>query len=228
MSNFNNNYNLDNSIIRSSIVGLVNELNNRIQFENVWSNDKRETVKVPFFYAMSGDERFLQDAFSNWSDCYPDFIEGNADPIPRGSLTLSGISVMPGNLTSRYVRGYYTKEIDGELKRYNSTINSIPLQLNFDAKIMFDTMTDGFKIVQSCIEHLYRTLSFSITFGGFRVPTQAGFPDSFVLDKQFEYTYGITDRNTVAFSIEMETYFPIVDNKQELFAGNRIENFTLE
>lgn len=219
---FSHKYNSDDVLIRAHIVGLVNELNNKINFENVWEDGRKETVKVPFFYAMSGDERFLQDYFSNWSDCAPNFIEGNTDPIPRGTIMLSGVSVLGSNLTSRYVRGYYTKEIDGELKRFNSYINSIPIQLNFSAEIIADTMTDIFKIVQSVIATFFRTVTFSINFKGFRIPIQAGFPESYSIDKQFEFTYGETNRLKTIFDIEAQGFFPIPDQANERNAGSGI------
>ena len=222
---FSHKYNADDSVIRASIVGLINELNNRIYFENIWSDNEKKTVRVPFFYAMSGDERFLQDYFSNWSDCAPDFIEGNTDPIPRGTIFLTGTSIMSANLTSRYVRGFYTKEIDGEMKRFSSYINSIPVQLNFSAEIIVDTVIDSFKIVESIFAVLYRTIVFSVNHNGFRIPTQAGFPDSYNSTKQFEYTYGVTDHLKVTFDIELQTYFPIPDPKEVRFAGNVIDKF---
>jgi hypothetical protein len=224
---FNHKYNTDDVLIRACIVGLVNELNNRINFENVWEDNKKQIVRVPFFYAMSGDERFLQNYFSNWSDCAPNFIEGNTDPIPRGTIFLNGVSVLSSNLTSRYVRGNYTKEVDGELKQFNSYLNSIPVSMTFSAEILADTTLDSFKIVQSAISVLYRTLVFSVNFKGFRVPTQAGFPDSFAINKQFEFTYGNTDRIKVTFDIELQTYLPIPDPKEEFFAGNRINDFQI-
>ena len=222
---FNHKYNTDHSVIRASIVALVNQLNDIANYENVWADDKQTVVRVPFFYAMSGDERFLQDYFSNWSDCAPNFIEGNTDPIPRGTVYLSGVSILAQNLTSRYVRGYYTKEVDGELKRFNSYINSIPLQLNFNAEILVDTSIDSFKIAESIIKTLYKTISFNVSYENFRIPTQAGFPDSYTIDKKFEFTYGETDRIKVTFEIELQTYLPIMDKREEFFAGNRIEEF---
>lgn len=224
---FSHKYNTDDVLIRACIVGLVNELNNRISFTNVWSDNKTQVVRVPFFYAMSGDERFLQDYFSNWSDCAPDFIEGNTDPIPRGTIFLSGVSVLASNLTSRYVRGYYTKEVDGELKRYNSYINSIPVQLNFSAEILADTSVDSFKIVQSIIAVLYKTLVFNVNFKGFRVPVQVGFPEGYTINKQFEFTYGNTERIKVTFDLELQGYLPVPDLNQEFFAGNNIQDITL-
>lgn len=221
---FNHKYNKEDSIQRACIVALINNLNGRITIENQWDDNTTKEVKVPFYYAMSGDERFLQDYFTSWSDCAPSFIEGNTDPIPRCSIWLTGSSVLSSNLTSRFVRGYYTKEENGELKRFNSYINSIPLQLNFSAEILYDVTIDGFKIVESLWENLYRTISFSVDYKGFRVPTMAGFPDNFSSTKQFEYTYGVTDRLKIPFEIEVQTYMPIIDKDEEMFAGNRIEN----
>lgn len=224
---FSHKYNTDDVLIRACIVGLVNELNNKINYEQKWADKETQIVKVPFFYAMSGDERFLQDYFSSWSDCAPDFIEGNTDPIPRGTIFLTGVSVLSGNLTNRFVRGYYNKEVDGELKRYNSYINSIPVQLNFSAEILVDTSIDTFKIVQSAISVFYRTLVFDVNFKGFRIPTQAGFPDSYATDKQFEFTYGNTDRLKTTFDIEVQCYLPLTDPVLEFFAGNTIQETSL-
>jgi hypothetical protein len=221
---FSHRYNTDDTVIRACIVGLVNELNNRINYQNIWSDTDIRTVRVPFFYAMSGDERFLQDYFSDWSDCAPDFIEGNTDPIPRGTIFLTGVSVLAANLTSRFVRGYYTKEVDGELQRFNSYINSIPLQLNFSAEILVDTSIDSFKIAESIIAVFFKTLVYNVAFKGFMVPTQAGFPEGYDLGKQFEFTYGVTERQKMTFEIEVQTYLPLTDRREEFSAGNTMQN----
>jgi hypothetical protein len=220
---FNHKYNNADTIIRGCIVGLVNEMNNRIHYQNVWEDTDSRLVRVPFFYAMSGDERFLQDYFSNWSDCAPDFIEGNYDIVPRGTIFLTGVSVLGSNLTSRFVRGYYHKEQEGELKRFNSYINSIPLQLNFSAEILVDTSIDSFKITESIIAVFYKTLVYNVAFKGFRVPTQAGFPEGYDLGKQFEFTYGVTERQKITFDVEVQTYLPLTDVKEEFFAGKTIQ-----
>ena len=77
--------------------------------------------------------------------------------------------------------------------------------------------------MQSAISVLYRTLVFNVNFKGFRIPTQAGFPDNYVLDKQFEFTYGNTDRLKATFDIELQSYLPIPDAAQEMFAGKNIQ-----
>jgi hypothetical protein len=110
--------------------------------------------------------------------------------------------------------------VDGELKQFNSYINSIPIQMNFSAEIMADTSIDSFKITQSIIGTLYRTLVFSVNFMGFRVPVQVGFPDNFNSTKQFEFTYGNTERIKVTFDIELQGYLPLPDAKAEFFGGS--------
>jgi len=224
---FTHKYNTDDVLLRAVIVGLVNSFNDQIYYENVISDTERQTVRVPFFYAFSGDERFLQDYFSNWSDCAPSFIEGNYDPIPRGSITLTGINILMANQTSRFVRGFFTREKDGELLRYNSYLNSIPVSLQFNVKILVDTALDAFKIQQEIMRVLYKTLVFRVNFAGSVVPSQAGLPETYTNDKQFEYTYGEQNRISLSFDIEVETYFPIFDKKQEMFAGSRIEQTTI-
>ena len=220
---FNHKHNTDDVLLRAVIVGLINSMNNQVYYENVINDTEKQTVRVPFYYAFSGDERFLQDYFSNWSDCAPSFVEGNYDPIPRGSLTLTGVSIQNANQTSRFVRGFYEKEEKGELLRYNSYLNSIPISMTFNVKILVDTIIDAFKINQEIIRVFYKTMVFRVNFGGVVVPSQSGFPENYAIDKQFEYSYGDQERISLSFDIEVETYYPIFDKKQEMFAGSRIE-----
>jgi hypothetical protein len=224
-SGFSHKYNTDDVLIRAIIVGLINSLNEQIYITNTVSDTVTQTVPVPFFYAFSGDERFLQDYFSDWSDCAPQWIEGNYDPIPRGSVQLSGINVAAGNMTSRYVRAFHVREEKGELKRYNSYLNSIPLNMTFKVDVMVDTTIDSFKVVQQIIKTFYKTLVFRVNFDGTVVPSQAGFTEAYTLNKLFEYTYGENSRITITFDIEVESYFPIFDPEQEMFAGTRINYF---
>jgi hypothetical protein len=117
------------------------------------------------------------------------------------------------------------KEEKGELLRYNSYLNSIPLNMTFKVDLIVDTSIDSFKIVQQIIKTFYKTLVFRVNFGGTVVPSQAGFPEAYTVNKLFEYTYGENSRITISFDLEVESYYPIFDSTQEMFAGNRI-NYT--
>jgi hypothetical protein len=200
-------------------------MNEKISFRNVISDTETKLVNVPFFYNFSSDERFVQDYFQSWSDCTPQLIEGNYDPIPRGSLVIASVNVQSSNQTSRFVRGNFVREEEGELVRYNSYLNSIPISMTFTVDVMVDTSIDAFKVTQSIIQVFYKTLVFRVNFGGVVIPSQAGFSENYDIQKLVEYTYGDDTKIHIKFDLEVETYFPIFDAKQEMFAGSRIERF---
>ncbi|HPI82155.1 MAG TPA: hypothetical protein PK122_02915, partial [Candidatus Paceibacterota bacterium] len=56
-------YNNEDILIRAVIAGLLDVLNNHIEYKQVWANDDVETIKVPWLYNQSGDERFMQDFY---------------------------------------------------------------------------------------------------------------------------------------------------------------------
>lgn len=223
MSNFLHKFNTDDVHSRAVIIGLINVLNSRVQYTNVLSDTQEDTVTVPFFYSMTGDDRFLQDYFLEWNDCiHPKIADGNYDVIPRGIVTLSSSSINTAAMTHRFVRAKYVKEVNGELQTYNSFLNSIPLSMNFDVVIAVDTNLDAFKIQQAILETFYKTQVYSINFKGFRVPCQAGFPEDYAFEKTFEFTYEAENRISIKFSIALETYYPVTDATTTRLNSNRM------
>jgi hypothetical protein len=222
-TNFLHKYNTDNVHSRAVIVGLVNLLNTRVQYENILSDTNIDLVTVPFFYSMTGDERFLQDYFLEWNDCvHPKIADGNYDVIPRGIVTLTANTINTTVMTHRFVRGSYVKEVAGQLQTYNAFLNSIPLSMTFDVQIETDTNLDAFKIQQSIIETFYKTQVYSVSYKGFRVPCQVGFPEDYGLDKTFEFTYQSDSKLNIKFSLSIETYMPVIDPTTERKNSNRI------
>jgi len=222
-TNFLHKRNTDDVHTRSVIVGLVNLLNTRVQFSNVLSDTDIDNVTVPFFYSMTGDERFLQDYFLEWNDCiHPKIADGNYDVIPRGIVTLENNTINTAAMTHRFVRGTYTKEVNGQVQTYNSFLNSIPLKMNLKVSIETDSNLDAFKIQQSIIETFYKTQVYSIKYKGFRVPCQAGFPEDYGINKTFEFKYSDNSKINIEFTLEIETYLPVVDLTTERLNINRI------
>jgi hypothetical protein len=223
MSKFSHKYNTDNVHTRAVIVGMVNLLNQKVQYQNILSDTDVDEIVVPFYYNFGGDERFLQDYFLEWNDCVtPKMADGNYDPIPRGIVTLTGNSINTSTLTNRFVRGTYVKEINGELLTFNAYLNAIPLTMSFEVEITTDTSLDAFKIQQSILETFYKTQVFSVNFRGFRVPCQVGFSEDYNIEKTFEFSYGEEQKVTFKASLEVETYYPVIDPKTERFNGNRM------
>jgi hypothetical protein len=222
-SNYLHKFNTDNVHARAVIVGLVNLLNSKVQFENIYSDTDTQIVEVPFYYNFGGDERFLQDYFLQWNECLtPKMVDGNVDPIPRGIVTLESSTINTNMLTNRFIRGNYVKQVGNEVLTYNAFLNPIPLTMNFTVKIVTDTSLDAFKVQQAVLETFYKTQVFSVEFKGFRVPCQVGFPEDQGIEKTFEFTYQSETEISFNCPLQLETYFPVTDPTTERFAGNRM------
>ena len=226
MGQFLHKHNTDNVHSRAVIVGLINLLNSRVHYENILGDNSIEIVGVPFIYAMSGDERFLQDFFTHWNDCvHPRMADGNYDVIPRGTVTLTSNTINTEMMTHRFVRGVYVKEVNGQLQRFSAFLNSLPLTMSFDVEIDTDTVLDAFKIQQAVIETFYKVQVFSVNFRGFRVPCQAGFSEDLGVEKTFEFSYQDQGKVKIKFGIEIETYYPVTDPTTERNDNNRMKTF---
>jgi hypothetical protein len=96
--------------------------------------------------------------------------------------------------------------------------------MTFDIKLRADTLLDTFKIFQAVIQTFYKVFSFSVEFGGMRIPVQVGFPEQYQNDKQLEFSYSNTQKwIETNFSIAIETYYPQKDLETERFRGNLMQ-----
>ncbi len=205
-------YNRDNIHARAVIVGLINLLNQEVFIINTHSNERQDIVEIPFYYSNAGDERFLQDYFMEWRDCvHPKYLDGNFDPIPRGVVQLTDVTLNTGSFTQRWIRGNFNRIVNGKIETYNAYINSLPIDMNFDVAVQVDTMTEAFKIQQAILEVFYRVQIFNTTFKGLMIPCQVGFPESYPINKTFEFTYPTDTKIEMTFSLTLETYFPVFD-----------------
>jgi hypothetical protein len=223
---FNEKYNSDDVIHRNIIIGLLNLLNRRIVYNQVVGPDEVKEISVPFFYFMYNDERFMQDFYQlNGLECDgPQYVEGNIDPIPRGVINMSSMTVNSAALTSKFVRGTFNKEVDGTLKAYSAYLNPIPLTLIFDVEIICNTFTESLKIIQQTIDTFYKVAIFAIDYRGLRVPCQVGFSQDYNIEKPITFSYGEENKITMKFTLEMETYQPVFDKPSERFRGNIMDH----
>jgi hypothetical protein len=214
-------YNNENILSRAVIAGILNILNNKITYEQVWSNEDIETVQVPWYYNMSGDERFMQDFYTHYAHCLPPKpIDGNFDMIPRGVITYTGSTVDSGRITSRFVQGNYYKEVNGQLQTYRSFLYSIPLTVSFDCEIWADNQITSLKIEQAIRELFYKTITFYVYYKGMRVGCTVGFPENVTLQKNINYSFESDNKIKLNFSLEVEAYQPVFDPTTEVNANN--------
>lgn len=227
MSGFLEKYNTDEVFLRGAITSLLRTFNEKLKYRQI--NDQQQVLEVfvPFFYSLTGDEPFLQDFFLHYINCETDkpIAEGNYDVIPRGVVTLQSSEINTASLGNKFVRTSYAVEsLQGEMKTFSAYTNSVPLNLNFNITIKVDTLLDAFKIYQSVLTTFYKTYPFSFEFDGYRIPAQVGFPESYDMSKQLEFTY-LNNPQLIEFkfSVVVETYFPEKDLTTERFRGNLMQ-----
>ena len=227
MSGFLEKYNTDEVFLRGLIASLLKSMNDKLKYIQI--NDQQEILEVyiPFFYSMTGDEPFLQDFFIRYTNCKDDQViaEGNYDVIPRGIVSLQSVQIDPQGLSNKYTRmSYAIEDLKGQMKTYSSFTNSVPLNIAFDVTIKIDTLLDAFRVFQSVIGTFYKTYQFSFEYEGFRIPVQIGFPESYDMSKQLEFTYNNNPQYIeFKFSLASETYFPEKDLSTEKFRGNLMQ-----
>lgn len=227
MSGFLEKYNTDDVFLRGLITSLLKSMNDKLKYIQI--NDQQEVLEtyIPFFYSLTGDESFLQDFFIKYTNCKTDEVvaEGNYDVIPRGVVSLQSVQIDVQGLSNKYTRMSYAQEdLKGEMKTLSSFTNSVPLNIAFDVTIKVDTLLDAFKIFQSVVTTFYKTYQFSFEYEGFRIPAQVGFPESYDMTKQLEFSYQNNPQYIdFKFTVAAETYFPEKDLSTEKFRGNLMQ-----
>jgi len=229
MATYNLKYNVDDSVIRHVIVGLLADLNSKLSFWRQISNDERSIIDVPFFYAVAGDENFIKDNFlfsnMNGESCDPDgtFADGNYDKVPRGIVNLTSFSVDPGKLVNKRNLGNYTMmNNQGLMEGYVAEFEMIPCVIGVDIEILLSSQLDMFKVTESIIKNMYKANFYHIDAGHiddgmYRISSEYMMPDDYTQDKPIEYGFDDKENHKITFSLEISTFIPSFDFEDDIY-----------
>jgi len=211
MSAYNQEYNKDNTILRYVIVATLAELRNKVYYYNQVDEDTLQKVNVPFYYSITGNERFLADNF-----LYDAIADGKAigdyEVVPRGILQLSSLSIDSGAQTNKFVRGEFVKEWNGVLKTFSLETNFLPLTMTFGVTVVCSNNLEMLKVTESVLSKLYKTTIYSVDLGMTRVQAGMSVPEDYSQDRLFEF--GLNDKKefNVTFDIEVKSFIPAFEN----------------
>ena len=226
------NYNTDGILMRSVIAGLLDLLNNKINYSQTWGDNIIEKVEVPWMYDMgSSDERFMQDNYTFFGkSCFGDGkINGTFNSIPRGVIKYTGSQIESGSITNRFIQGTYLKNIEGRLVSYTSFLYSMPLNVSIECEMFIDNLITGFKIEQAIRETFYKNKTFYVLFRGMRIGCTVGFPENIGMEKTTSYAFDTNDRTIkLKFSLGIETYQPVFDPTTEMERSNYIRGIGMD
>lgn len=226
-NNLYSRYNTDDVFNRCVISGLLNLLNHRMSYDQIWQDNVVENVYVPFMCDFgSSDERFAQDNYTFFGEsCFNDKkITGKFDMLPRGAVKYTGSNIDASNITNRFVKGFYLKNENGKLTSYSSFLYSIPITFNFDVELRIDNIITAFKIEQAIRETFYKNKTFYVLFRGMKINCTAGFPETVSTEKTTEYSFDSERNIKMSFSLAVEAYQPVFDHAYDVEASKRIEH----
>lgn len=225
-------YNTDDVFDRVVTAGLLNLMNNKIVYDQVWQDDVIEKVTLPTMYdfAQSGDERFAQDNYTFFgNDCFgTHMITGKFDMFPRCAISLTSTKIDSANITNRFVKGSYMSNENGRLTTYQTFLYSIPLTYMYQCTVWCSTMLEKFKIGQSIREVFYKNRTFSVIYRGMKLKCCAGFPEDVNDEKITSYSFDSERQHKLSFNIAVECYQPVFDESMKIDAANRIENIAFD
>jgi len=228
MSKYNLEFNKDDSVIRSMMAALLFEMQDKLSYTQTTEDDS-DILDVPFYMSMVGSERYLMDKFLHDDVIDPKGLKakGSYDPVPRGVLTFQTVEIDAQSMINKYIRTEILEKEAGTLKPYSYVTRIIPLILNFDTKIICNSMLEMLKITESIITDLYKNTRLAIDLGGYRVEGNVTIPEN--LDSERNIEFGFTDKKLfeINFSIQFSSFIPSFDKSTKMFAGNIMEGFEM-
>ncbi len=210
MSAYNEEFNKDNVVLRYIIVAMLAELKSKIYYYNQIDEDTKQKIDIPFYYSISGNERFLLDNFLYDTTENGEAV-GDYEVVPRGIAALSSMSIQSANLTNKFVRSEFVREVEGELKTFSLMTAYLPVTLGFDITVVCSNNLEMLKATEAIVSRLYKSQSFSVDLGMFKVQAAMVIPEDYSQERPFEYALNDKKEWKVTFSLEVQSFIPVFE-----------------
>jgi hypothetical protein len=186
-------------------------------------------VDVPFFYAVSGDENFLKDAFLfsnvNGPGCDPDgqFADGNYDKVPRGIVNLTSFAVDPAKLVNKRNMGQYSMmNENGLMEGFVAEFEMIPCVIGVDVEILVSSQLDLFKVTEAIVKKMYKANFYNVDAGHleegtYRISSEYMMPDDYTQERPVEYSFDDKANHKITFSLEVNSFVPSFDFEEDTY-----------
>lgn len=210
MSLYNQEFNKDKCILRYIVVSTLAELKNRVYYYNL-VDDKYTKIDVPFYYSITGSERFLQDNFVYDAQENGRAI-GDYEVVPRGVLQMTGYSITDDQMTNKYTPGQILFNCkDGTVRTFHGRFCYKPITMSFDCTIVCSTHLELFKVSESIVSKLSEPKLFIVDLGMFSVEAALIIPNEFNQEKTVEFQVDSKKECSLTFSIEVQTFLPVFE-----------------
>lgn len=200
-------FNFEDVFFRDLTVCVLDTLEGQVKWVNRFSSGDR-AVEVPFYYSLTGDERFLLDSFSDDIVSNNRFVELNTDIIPRGHLTMTGFNIKSDEFANPNVWLRMVVENEKEIRKILARVRAIPITVNYELTILLDSEIDTFKCAQAIMDTLwiYKFMYFEHNF--MNIDAMILMPDTNQIEMSREKNLTSDNKISLKASFEVSTYYP--------------------
>ena len=200
-------FNFEDVFFRDLTVCVLDTLEGQVKWVNRFSAGD-VFVQVPFYYSLTGDERFLLDSFQDDVVSENRFVELNTDIIPRGHLTMTGFNIKSDEFANPNVWLRMVVENELEIRKVLAKVRAIPISVSYDLTITLSNEIDTFKCSQSIMDTLwiYKFMYFEHNF--MNIDAVILMPDTNQIEMGREKNLTSDNNITLKASFTVETYYP--------------------
>jgi len=200
-------FNYSETFLRDLTLTVLDTLEGRVKWINKFSSGDVE-VNVPFYYSLSGDERFLLDSFQDDVVSNNRFVELNTDIIPRGHITLTNWAVRSDEFRNPNVWLRDISEEKKNLKTVLRKVRAIPVTVNYELSILLKTEIDVFKCSQSILNTLWLYKFMFFEYNYMNIDAFLLVPDDTSVEIVREKNLSSDNNIKLTLSLSVQTYYP--------------------
>jgi hypothetical protein len=200
-------FNFEDVFFRDLTVCVLDTLEGQVKWVNRFSSGD-VFVNVPFYYSLTGDERFLLDSFADDIVSENRFVELNTDMIPRGHLTMTGFNIKSDEFANPNVWLRMVVENEIEIRKVLAKVRAVPITVNYDLEILLSSEIDTFKCSQAILDTLwlYKFMYFEHNF--MNIDAVILMPDSNSIEMAREKNLSSDNNIKLKVTFTVETYYP--------------------
>lgn len=200
-------FNYDEVFLRDLTICVLDTLEGRVGWVNRFTSGD-VNVSVPFYYSMSGDDRFLLDSFTDDVVSTNRFVDMNTDIIPRGHITLSNWTIRSDEFRNPNIWLKNIIEDNLEVKKVLNKVRAIPITATYDMSILLKSEGDVFKCSQSIMNTLwlYKYMYFEHNY--MNIDAFMTQPDTSTVEIVREKNLKSDNTIKITATLEVQTYYP--------------------
>lgn len=200
-------FNFEDVFFRDLTVCVLDTLEGQVRWVNRFSSGD-VPVEVPFYYSLTGDERFLLDSFQDDIVSENRFVELNTDIIPRGHLTMTGFNIKSDEFANPNVWLRMVVENEVEIRKILARVRAIPITVNYELTIKLSSELDTFKCAQAIMDTMwiYKFMYFEHNF--MNIDAVIIMPDTNQIEMSREKNLTSDNNIQLKASFEVSTYYP--------------------